>query len=145
MAIPLSGLTNNEVVPLPEGVEKILVFGGAVVVDVGTQKEITVTGPLDLNKHGARAMSFTHPVTGAQITRPGVTLLVKEEDGKPVNKPLNILSKRLIAQISADLANGDYLKYRYHITAVGAAPTTHYTVNRVPLSEPFSVGKIGTI
>jgi hypothetical protein len=128
-------MVSKEVVETPEGVEKVLVFEGAIVTDVKTGREIEVKGPVDLEQHGARDMSFAHPVTGQTTTRPGLTLIVKEEDGQAVHKPLNVLSKRLIAALHADLASGDYLKYRYHITAVDPPPKTHYTVVRSPLGK----------
>jgi hypothetical protein len=135
MSVKIGALKSAEVVETPEGVEKKLVFEGALVTDITTGQEIEVRGPVNLEKHGSRPMTFTHAATGEEVTAQGVTLMVKEEDGVAVHKPLNILSKRLIGALHGDLESGQYLKYRYHITAIDKPPKTKYTVTREPLKS----------
>ena len=134
MSIPLKDLVSKEVVELPEGVTKSLVFEGVQVMHLDSNQAVEIQGPVDLSAHGALLMQFTSPVTGETLTRPGVTLIVKEEDGLPVRKPLNIISKRLIAQLAPDLADGSYLKQRYRILATDLPPKTRYSVTREPLT-----------
>jgi hypothetical protein len=74
-------------------------------------------------------MTLTSPDTGLPVKVQGFTLLVSEEDGIPtVDKPLNIVSKRLAMALAADLKSGDYLKRLYRITAIEERPKTRYQV-----------------
>jgi hypothetical protein len=133
MTIALKDLISREVAEMPEGVTKSFVFEGAQVIHLDSMQVVEIRGPVDLSAHGALLMAFTSPVTGETLTRPGITLIVCEEDGQPVHKPLNIISKRLIAQLAPDLADGSYLKQRYTILATDAPPKTRYSITRTPL------------
>lgn len=133
MSIPLKDLVSKEVVELPEGVTKVLVFEGVQVMNLALNQLVEIQGPVDLDAHGAVDMAFTSAATGETLKRPGITLIVKEEDGEIVHKPLNVISKRLIAQLAPDLADGSYLKQRYQILATDAPPKTRYSVTRTPL------------
>jgi len=104
-------------------------------MELASGNPVFVTGPVDLHKYGDLMFTFISPRTGQSQTRPGVTLHVSEEDGKAVNKPLNIISKRLLEQLIPDLASGVYLTTLYAITASGPPPNTTYEVVRkgIPL------------
>jgi len=130
MAIPISGLVSKEVTALPEGIEKTLRFGGVIVTDMNTKLEVELHGPVDLTRYGSRTMMFTDPATGLPKAAPGITFLVIREDGQVVNRPLNIISKRLIESLHGDLATGSYLKTQYKIIATGPAPSTRYAITR---------------
>jgi hypothetical protein len=129
-AVPLlSEFLSREPVELPEGVEKRLRFSGAIVRDPTTGRLVTIRGPVDLSKYETFEMTLTSPDTGLPIKVQGFTLLVSEEDGIPtVDKPLNIVSKRLAMALAADLKSGDYLKRLYRITAIEERPKTRYQV-----------------
>jgi len=133
LAAPLAELRSREVTELPEGVPKILRFGGVVVTDLATRQEVQLSGPVDLTRYGARTMLFTDRATGYERAAPGITFLVIEEDGQAVSKPLNVVSKRLIEALHGDLASGMYLKTRYTILGTEPPPRTRYTITREPI------------
>jgi len=93
-----------------------------------------VAGPVDLKQFHTYPFPYTNPTTGEQKTAYGLSLRVVQEDGVPVDKPLNVISNRLIEQISMDLANGAYLGQDYAITASGPPPKTTYQVERRPFT-----------
>ena len=128
MSMPLRDLVSHEVSELPQAGGKTFRFSGAIVRQVGTLEEVTVRGPVDLDVYGTVDLTFTDRVTGAEVTRQGLTLLVVEDDGVPIpERRLNLLSVRLIEQLHALLASGGYLKERIRIIADGqAAPKTRY-------------------
>jgi len=127
----LRDLVSREVVELPEGVEKVLVFSGVQIRELATGREVTLREEVNLDLYGPVTMRFTSPATGLETSRPGIRFLVVEEDGEEVpEKPLNVISVRLLERLKPDLESGAYLRYRYRITAVGAAPKTQYQVVR---------------
>jgi len=136
--MPLRDLVSHEVSELPQAGGKTFRFSGAIVRQVGTLEEVTVRGPVDLDVYGTVDLTFTDRVTGAEVTRQGLTLLVVEDDGVPIpERRLNLLSVRLIAQLHGDLASGAYRTTRYTITADGqAAPKTRYGISREPVPPP---------
>lgn len=133
MSISLREVKSREPTELPDGEEKVLLFEGAVVHNLRTSEEVELREAIDLDIYGTVPMTLRSRTTGEEITVQGISLLVMEEDGEKVHKPLNVVSKRLIEQLRPDLEDGSYLKQRYHITAVGIAPKRRFTVTREPL------------
>jgi hypothetical protein len=126
---------SREVTELPDGVTKVLRFGGVTVADGKGGPQVFMQGPVDLNRYHTFLMQFTQTSTGEQQQRPGLSLRVVLEDGKVVDKPLNVISNRLIENLTPDLESGDYLTTEYSITASGAPPKTTYEVLRTPIAH----------
>lgn len=126
----LREMTSREVCELELGIEKALMFEAAEVQDLATGRVVRLEGPINLDRYGPFPMKLTNPRTGLAVNVPGVRLWVKDEDGVTVEKPLNIVSKRLIGRLHADLESGDIFKYGYHITAIEKPPKTRYQVRR---------------
>jgi len=140
MSTPLRDLVNREVTELPEGVAKTLRFAGVLVTEIATGREVELSGPVDLSRYGSVTMTFTDRASGFEKSVQGITFLVIEEDGAPVRKPLNVVSRRLIDALRGDLATGTYTTTRYTIMASEAAPKTKYSVTREPI--PPALGTV---
>ena len=129
----LREMVSREIVELPDGEEKQLVFYAVEANDLALGQLVRLTGPVDLDRYGAFPMELTNPRTGLKVRIDGVRLWVREENGHVVDKPLNVVSKRLIGQLHGDLESGEIFRTRYAITGVGAPPRTEYQVKRTPL------------
>ena len=132
----LREMVSREIVELPDGEEKLLVFYAVEANDLALGQLVRLTGPVDLDRYGAFPMELTNPRTGLKARVDGVRFWVSEENGLKVDKPLNVVSKRLIGQLHGDLASGEIFRTRYAITSVGAPPRTDYQVRRIPMSPP---------
>ena len=130
----LRDMVSREVVELPEGEEKLLAFGSIEVNDMARGELVRLTGPVDLDHYGAFPMELTNPRTGLKARVDGVRFWVTEEDGVKVDKPLNVVSRRLIGQLHGDLESGAIFSQRYAITSLGTPPKTVYQVRRLPLT-----------
>jgi len=73
-------------------------------------------------------MTFTDAVTKQEKTVQGLSLDVIEEDGRKVDKSLNIVSKRLIAKLRPYLENKTEIKDLFTITAQGSGLATDYSL-----------------
>lgn len=133
MSIKLRDVRSREPTELPDGVERILRFGGVVVRHLASGREVKLHGKVNLDEYGTIDMTFTSPTTARLTTVQGISFQVIEEDGVKVDKPLNVISKRLLEQLMPDLEDGSYLKQRYRITAIGKAPKRRYQVVREPI------------
>ena len=126
----LFDLVSREVAELPNGVEKSYRFAGVEVWSKALKAPVAVKGPVPFQDYEGIDMELTNPRTGMKDKVKGIRFLVTEEDGQKVDKPLNVVSKRLIAQLQYDLENGQFTRLLYRITAVGASPKTTYHVKR---------------
>lgn len=130
----LRDFSSKEVCALPPDEEVVLRFDAVVVLDRSRGELVKLKGPVDLDQYGTFPMKMKNPRTGFDMEAPGVRLMVSEENGIKVSKPLNIVSKRLIGQLHGDLESGKILNTRYAITTIGAAPKTQYQIRRTPVS-----------
>ena len=130
----LRDFSSKEVCALPQDEEVLLRFDAVVVLDRSRGELVKLKGPVDLDQYGTFPMQLTNPRTGFPMEAQGVRLMVCEENGTIVSKPLNVVSKRLIGQLHGDLESGEILRTRYAITAIGAAPKTQYQIRRTPVS-----------
>jgi len=124
---------SREPVEFPMNVEKTVRVGAVVAKNLETGELEKIKGPVDLDRYGPFPMELTSRATGLKITTSGIRLIVVEEDGEPVRKPWNIVSRRLFSQLMGDLETGNYLRYRYAVTAIGEPPRRRYQVRRVPI------------
>lgn len=136
----LKDLVNREVTELPDGVAKRLRFVGVLVTEISTGREVELSGPVELSRYGSVTMTFTDRASGFEKSVQGITFIVIEEDGSPVRKPLNVVSRRLIDALRGDLASGAYTSTRYTIMASEPAPKTKYSVTREPI--PPALGTV---
>ena len=130
----LRDFSSKEVCALPPDEEVVLRFDAVVVLDRSRGELVKLRGPVDLDQYGTFPMTMKNPRTGFDMEVPGVRLMVSEENGIKVSKPLNVVSKRLIGQLHGDMESGEILRNRYAITAIGAAPKTQYQIRRSPVS-----------
>ena len=129
----LREMVSREIVELPDGEEKLLAFSSVEVNALASGELVRLTGPVNLDQYGSFPMELTNPRTGLLARVPGIRFWVREENGLSCDKPLNVVSKRLIGQLHGDLESGEIFRQKYAITAVGSAPHTTYQVRRMPL------------
>jgi len=125
-------VVDRSVVDFPDGVTKKVRLAGVRVLDGTTGREVFLTGPVDMARY--HTIPFT-PITNAQgrtIPVYGVSLKVTEVDGQPTYRDWNLISKRALTFLKPFLENGDYLKYVFSVTPVGAPPTTDYQIVPLP-------------
>ncbi len=111
MSSPFASFPNREVVELPTDVTKRLRF----------------RAPIDF---------YSATITnreGASVPVRGLTFHVVEEDGRMVEKPLNVISKRLLAALAPYEADGRIFKLLLTITARGEPPKTEFEVLASPV------------
>lgn len=134
MAMSLRDFVSKEICELTIGIVKILAFSGVEVRNLDTDEVIRIEGPISLDRFGTFPMKLTNPRTRMKVEVPGVRMWVDEEDGEKVEKPLNVVSKRLIGQLHGDLESGAYMNTRYQILAIEPPPKTRYQIRRSPRS-----------
>ncbi len=128
MASTLRSLTSREVSELPrDGATKTFRFAGVIVGDPRTGAEVTIEGPVNLDLF--RPLTFGGVNAGGVAwEREGFALLVIEEDGVATpRRRLNVVARRLIELLHADLETGSYMHTRYPIQGVGSPPKTRYS------------------
>jgi hypothetical protein len=142
MATPLSDIRSRAPTELPTNVPIVLRFAGVRVHDLTSGTELELAAAVDLARYGDVEFFFTDRVSGVQRSARGIALHVVEEDGVPVDRFWNVISKRAIERLKGELATGAYLAYRYRVTAVGEAPKRDYTIERLepiaPAASPSS-------
>jgi hypothetical protein len=142
MATPLSDIRSRAPTELPTNVPIVLRFAGVRVHDLTSAEDVEISTRVDLTRYADVEFTFTDRVTGTPKTARGIALHVIEEDGVPVDRFWNLVSKRAIERLKGELATGAYLAYRYRVTAVGEAPKRDYTIERLepiaPAGSPSS-------
>jgi hypothetical protein len=73
-------------------------------------------------------MTVTSSATGEEISVQVLRLYISEEDGKPVDKELNIVSKRLMWLLKPYLGRPDLPKLLFTVTKTGVAPKAEYSL-----------------
>ena len=130
MSPTLADIRNREPVDLTPGVTTKLKFDGVLVIEVGTGREVFVTGPVDLLKYDRVEFSGTTPATGESWHRKGIGFHAYQMDGQPVDRFYRAVGVRFLENMKADLASGSYMTTEYEITPVGDPPSTRYQVVR---------------
>jgi hypothetical protein len=93
-----------------------------VVIKDGVPKQIKITS------YRFGELTLTDAATGQSKTVPGLILSVNAEDGAPVNKDLNIVSKRLAAKLRPYLERQVSWEQTFTITAQGTGLETDYSL-----------------
>lgn len=133
MAVPLRELEDRSPAELPVGTPVRLRIRAVLVTHPRTGQEVRLDGAVDFAAWDSCVFALTDPATGLSKVVPGLCLLVEDPAGGAGEKRLNVVSKRLIAQLRPFLESGRYRELAFTVTKTEERPRSTFTVVPEPL------------
>jgi len=78
---------------------------------------------------------LTDPLTGRKKKVPCIYFHVIELDGKPEDRYIHFVQKRLIEQLKPYIEKRVFHMYRFRITRIGFGPAGRYELEVIPIKE----------